>query len=162
MQRYSHRLPYLASKVFADKLSYKCSMFMEDNVPHSYVNHIHICIICYVWQVCTCLLVQRCVHCSYRTVMGCSLQAFCTLLLCFPGSCSYTYVQAAILNLSHPLCAENDRKMIFTLIHLYRGVIENSRSSWLQTLGNQLINCSSHITHVRYTNRKYYLLYNTT
>ena len=51
---------------------------------------------------------------------------------------------------------EHDFEMKFTSIVFSHRVVEGSRSSWLQTLGNQLIDCSPHI---RYTNHKYYLLY---
>ena len=40
----------------------------------------------------------------------------------------------------------------------FHWVTEDSRSSWLQTLGNHLIHRSPYI---RYTNHKYYLLYKT-
>ena len=44
-------------------------------------------------------------------------------------------------------------------IDFSRQVTEGCGSSWVQILGNQLIN---HSPYIRYTNRKYYLLYNTT
>ena len=55
--------------------------------------------------------------------------------------------------------SEHDTDMKVTLIDFSCRVTEGSRSSWLQTLGNQLIDRSPYI---RYTNRKYYLLYNIT
>ena len=47
----------------------------------------------------------------------------------------------------------------YGLIDFSCQVTKGSRSSWLQTLSNQLIKRSPYI---RYTNRKYYLQYNTT
>ena len=54
---------------------------------------------------------------------------------------------------------KHNTKTKLTSIHFSRQVIEGSRSSWLQTLGNQLINCSP---YSKYTNCKCYLLYHFT
>ena len=54
---------------------------------------------------------------------------------------------------------EHSMEMKLTYVDFSRQVAEGCRSSWLQTLGNLLIDRSPYI---RYTSRKYYLLYNTT
>ena len=46
---------------------------------------------------------------------------------------------------------------MYMLIDFSRQVAEGSRSSWLQILGSQLIDCSPYI---RYSNWKHYSLYN--
>ena len=46
---------------------------------------------------------------------------------------------------------EHDMEMELTTIDFFHQVTEDSRSSWLQILDNQLIDCSPYI---RYTNRK--------
>ena len=55
------------------------------------------------------------------------------------------------------LQTEHDMEMKLTSIDFSHQVAEGSRSSWPQTLGNQLIDGSPYI---RYANCKYYLLYN--
>ena len=51
------------------------------------------------------------------------------------------------------LQTEHDMETTLTSIDFSRRVAEGSRSSWLQILGNQLIDRSPYIS---YTNRKYY------
>ena len=53
---------------------------------------------------------------------------------------------------------EHDTEMKLTQIHFSRRVAEGFRSSWLQTLGNQLIDRS---LYIRYTDHKYYLLFSS-
>ena len=54
---------------------------------------------------------------------------------------------------------QNNMEMELTFIDFSHRGAEGSRSSWLQTLGNQLIDRSPYIRH---TNHKHYLMYNTT
>ena len=55
------------------------------------------------------------------------------------------------------LQTEHDMEMNLTPIDFSRWGTECFTSTWLQTLGNQLID---HSPYIRYTNRKCYLLYN--
>ena len=59
----------------------------------------------------------------------------------------------------HKLQTEHDMEIKLAPINFSRRVAKGSRSSWLQILGNQLINRSPYI---RDTNQTYYLLYSTT
>ena len=51
--------------------------------------------------------------------------------------------------------AEYDTEMNLISTDFPHQVKQGSRSSWLQTLGNQLINC---FPYIRYTNSKYYCI----
>ena len=73
----------------------------------------------------------------------------------FKAELYHAQVHLTLLDFSQLTNRTQCGEMKLTSIDFSQRVAEDSRSSWLQTLGNQLIN---HSPYIRYTNHKYYLL----
>ena len=77
----------------------------------------------------------------------------------FEAPLYYVPVHLRHIKVFNNLKTKPDMEMKLASIKFFRQVAEGCRSSWLQILGNQLIN---HSPYTRYANHKYYLLYTWT